>query len=505
MRPKLPGTPIVTLAKTGANLTHSLGADTSLPGGATHLLVFTKNADGEMATGISAAIDDLGVPENAPVGIAFTDSDIDGGELGGTVTITKATDESDVTHYVLYWGSDSSTKLSGQSAVDTIAKTGADVSHIISASTAIPANATHLIAFTKNAGGEMATGVNVAIGDVGIPSNAAAGIAFTDSDLDGGELEGTVTITKAGDESDVTHYVLYWGSDSSTKLGGQSAIDTIAKTGANVSHVFAADTSIPTNATHLLVLTKNADGEMATGVNVAIGDLGVPEHAAQSVAFTDGDTDEDEISGDVTITKATDESDVTHYVLYWGSDSSTKLVGQSAINTIVKTGADVTHSFSASTAIPTNATHLLVFTKNDDGEMGTGVNVEITDVTGLNAKVCVFGGAYHSFICAGSEGNYFDHGSWMWSGSDTFSINTHIEGLTSADISVYERYSSGAGCDAAGISSWSLIASSLTENSTSISYTAPPSSETVYFCSKVIMNSITYYINSYTFVVVYED
>ena len=372
-------TPIETIAKTGANVTSTIAADTAIPGGATHLLVFTKNANGEMLTGVNAVITDVAIPTNTSASVSFTDSDTTSGEIQGTVTITKAADESDVTHYVLYWGSDTTTKQSG-TPIETIAKTGANVTSTIAADTAIPGGATHLLVFTKNAIGEMATGVNVAITDVAVPTNASAGVSFTDSDTSAGEIQGTVTITLAADESDVTHYVLYWGSNTTTKQSG-TPIETIAKTGANVTSTIAADTAIPGGATHLLVFTKNANGEMLTGVNAAITDVAVPTNASAGVSFTDGDFNSGEIQGDVTITKATDESDVTHYVLYWGSSTTVK---QSAtpVDTIIKTGSDVTHTFAADTAIPGGATHLLVFTKNANGEMPTGVNTTLTDVAG---------------------------------------------------------------------------------------------------------------------------
>ena len=381
---KQSATTISTVAATGSNISATISANTNIPTGpaATHLLVYTKNADGEMATGISLLIVDLGVPLNAAASVTFTDTDVDGGQIAGIVNITKAASEADVTHYVLYWGSNSTTKQNS-TPIANIIVTGGDVSQSISANTTIPTSptATHLLVYTKNAGGEMTTGVFVAITDVGVPVNAATSMSFTDTDTDGGQVGGTVNITKAASETDVTHYVLYWGSSTTAKQSG-TPIANIAITGSNVTQSISANTSIPTGpaATHLLVYTKNADGEMATGINVAIVDVGVPVNASAGVTFTDTDTTTGEIGGTVNITKAASETDVTHYVLYWGSNSTTKQSG-TAIANIAVTGSNVTHSFSADTAIPTGptATHLLVRTKNADGEMATGVNVAITD------------------------------------------------------------------------------------------------------------------------------
>ena len=383
--------PIATLAKNGSIITLSISANTLIPTSpsATHILAFSRNADGEMASGRSVAIVDIGVPTVPAAGVAFTDTDSNGGQIAGTVTITKAADENDFSHYVLYWGSNSVTKRS-DTEITSLAVTGSNVTYNFAADTIIPTapGATHLLVFTKNEDGEMATGVNIAIIDLGVPVNPALNLSFTDSDLDGGQIGGSVTITKAGIETDLTHYVLYWGSNATTKQN-LTAIANIAKTGANVSYNFGANTVIPAapTATHLLVYTKNNDGEMATGINIAIADLGVPVNAAAGVAFTDSDTTSGQISGTLTITKAGVETDLTHYVLYWGSNSTTKQSGTS-ISQIAKTGSNVTHNFAADTSIPSSptATHLLVFTKNADGEMATEVTVAITDNTGSSCS-----------------------------------------------------------------------------------------------------------------------
>ncbi|MGK5090930.1 DUF1566 domain-containing protein [Deltaproteobacteria bacterium TL4] len=368
--------PISTIVKTGSNLTHTFPDNTTIPSEATHLLVFTKNANGEMGIGVNVAITDLGVPTHSAISMSFTDTDFEGGKLAGNVAVTKASDENDVTHYVLYWGSSSSSKQS-LTPITTIEKTGSNLTYTFPNNTTIPSEATHLLVFTKNADGEMGTGINVAITDLGVPINAAVSVIFNDTDLDGGQLAGDITIIKASDESDVTHYVLYWGTSSTAKQS-TSEITSLAVTGSNVTHPFSLDTSIPSGATHLLVFTKNTDGEMGTGINVAITDLGVPTSAASSVAFTDTDLDGSQLAGDVTMTKASDENDVTHYVLYWGSSSSSKQ-SLTPITTIEKTGSNLTYTFPNNTTIPSEATHLLVFTKNADGEMSSGVNVVIIE------------------------------------------------------------------------------------------------------------------------------
>ncbi|MDA3938244.1 MAG: hypothetical protein PF693_02905 [Spirochaetia bacterium] len=208
-----------------------------------------------------------------------------------------------------------------------------------------------------------------------VPSYPAEGISFTDVDPDADEIGGTLTIIKAVNEERISHYALYWGSDSTTKSG--SAIAELTQTGGDVSHSIDENTSIPGGATHFLVFTKNQYGEMATCISLSFIDRYNPAVTAGGISFTDTDGDFEEIGGDVVITKAEDEFTVTHYVLYWGSDSTTKL--GSVISEIAKTGSDVTYEFSDNTAIPYSATHLLVYTKNQFSEMTTGISVIIVD------------------------------------------------------------------------------------------------------------------------------
>ncbi|MGK5092517.1 DUF1566 domain-containing protein [Deltaproteobacteria bacterium TL4] len=107
----------------------------------------------------------------------------------------------------------------------------------------------------------------------------------------------------------------------------------------------------------------------------------VPVNNAVSIAFSDKDPTSSGIAGVVTVAKALDESDLTDYVLYWGSEPSTQLTGQTAITTWEKTGNDLTYTFAESTAKPSGATHLLVYSKNIKGyESATPVAVVISDL-----------------------------------------------------------------------------------------------------------------------------
>ena len=101
------------------------------------------------------------VPVNAPAAISFSDTDTNEGEIGGTITVTKATSEDDVTHYALYLGSSATTRTT---EIATLPKTGNDITFILPEGTALGDN-THILAYTKNEGGLCETPAAVAITD----------------------------------------------------------------------------------------------------------------------------------------------------------------------------------------------------------------------------------------------------------------------------------------------------------------------------------------------------
>ncbi len=80
-------------------------------------------------------------------------------------------------------------------------------------------------------------------------------------------------MTAANDQSDITHYVLYWGKNANEKLDGyaMAPIATIAKSDSSFYTFYLPGNPIPDNATHLMVFTKNDAGEMLDGESVAIG------------------------------------------------------------------------------------------------------------------------------------------------------------------------------------------------------------------------------------------
>jgi len=107
------------------------------------------------ASGFPAGDGGMLIPSPFPQAVRFLDEDTRLGFVAGTATIVRATDESTVTGYKLYWADGPTKKLA---LIATLPKTGADVTHALTG--VIPGGATYLAAFSTTAAGELMPGVS---------------------------------------------------------------------------------------------------------------------------------------------------------------------------------------------------------------------------------------------------------------------------------------------------------------------------------------------------------
>ncbi|MBW2704211.1 MAG: hypothetical protein JRF33_25605 [Deltaproteobacteria bacterium] len=108
-----------------------------------------------------------------------------------------------------------------------------------------------------------------------LPLATAEAVSFTDSDEDADFLAGPILITRALDETTLSHYSIYWSTPAGGILG--DALAVYAKTGSDLVHALPINTPIPNGASRFLVLTSNAQGEMTVGVFAEINDWGNEE------------------------------------------------------------------------------------------------------------------------------------------------------------------------------------------------------------------------------------
>ena len=105
----------------------------------------------------------------------------------------------------------------------------------------------------------------------------------------------------------------------------------------------------------------------------------IPEHRAEWIAFTDYDPTRGFVMGDIQIGPAQDESDVTHYNVFWASNGT-------VMDFIVALplGSYVHHLHAQAddkkgVPIPKSANEMFVFTSNSAGMMDKGASVSVFD------------------------------------------------------------------------------------------------------------------------------
>ena len=342
----------------------------SIPSSATHLLVFTAMHGAEMTTGISIPLVDYAPSSEAPASIEFTDTDPSPGELGGTITVGRAADESQVTHYAVYWGS------SDSSAMELFAQVpkGSGGSYLqipVPGNTPQPSGATHFLAFVVAPSGQGHNSTAVAIADED-QSRAPGGLSFQDTDPGAMTVGGLVTIQRAASQTGVTAYNLYWSTGSCMTLGGQIGSVTVERSSI-APYCFTGNACSSINVLQedvgVWVISRGMSGytndERASLYLEGPGTIrfsrfgtegGYDTLTINGVAHSGSD-----VPGDVQLGAGRKQVD-------WFSDFS--VTGSGWVFTFESQGSfgDVTYELPAGTFLPGSATEMMVFSVNEGSE-----------------------------------------------------------------------------------------------------------------------------------------
>jgi len=246
---------------------------------------------------------DLATPVNLPLAVSFTDTDPTAGSYGGVVLVTRASDESDLSRYVAYWGSSATTKLTDSlelGDVDVANESSSEVSIHLPAGLIPPGGANHIVVVSSidipPATGESSQGVGVLLSDYAPPSVTAQAVSFSDTNPVIGTVSGNVLVTGASNENGIVSYNLYF-ADSTTPL---ELIVKLPVASGTLSHTLT-DVTIPANANSILVLLEGTAGEATTGVlSTSLDALDAPS----GIEFQDLDPLAGTIQGVVTIQRA---------------------------------------------------------------------------------------------------------------------------------------------------------------------------------------------------------
>jgi|GEM_PF-1063527 len=283
----------------------------------------------------------IGFPAPAvlPTEGSFSDTDGASGRIGGTITWTSANPSDGITGYHIYWGSDSTTKLS-TSILGTLYSANAE-SQAVAAYTALPEGATHFLIYSYNANGD---------------SSSCLAIEITDTKR---------TILAAGSLGEVGDGVI-------TNL--TSGLKYKVTAGGLVYYV-KSDGTLTTDGTQAGALAGTSITGLANGTTYLVS--GYDAIPPTSGSFTDTDGSSGKIGGTISWTIPDSTANITGYHIYWGSDSSTKL-SESVLYTLYNAGSTL-QAVEANTALPEGATHFLIYGYNAAGDSSSCFAVEIND------------------------------------------------------------------------------------------------------------------------------
>jgi len=217
-------------------------------------------------------------------------------------------------------------------------------------------------------------------------------LVFTDNDARGGLLTGDLIFTvPKKNPSKIKDYVIYWGNNPHQRLGMFRPITKLplAGPGSKIRLQFNK-TRVPQSATHFLLYARSESGNETEIYSLRLIDKGVPKNKAQDIIFEQTGKEGNRVHGEIRITRAWDERDVTHYAVYWGEGQNTVLRTQPAVMVIEKRswlgslgvqfmapwrGSALTEEIDI--LLPPEATHLIVFTRNNEGQMSEGKFVKL--------------------------------------------------------------------------------------------------------------------------------
>jgi len=251
-------------------------------------------------------------------------------------------------------------------------------------------------------------------------------LEFSDNDSRGGWLSGDLIITvpdkviPAKISGKISKFVLHWGNNPHQRLGMFRPIVVLpsAESGSRMRIQFKA-TRVPPGATHFLLYARLENGEETEKFSLSLIDKGVPQSKPQNILFKQTGKEGNRVQGEIRITRAWDERDVSHYAVYWGEGADTVLRSQPSVTVIEKKSwfGSLAAQLKApwmvnilteeiDVLLPPAATHLIVFSRNADGQMNEGTSVELegteTKDKNLSQKMLLHKKSAPSGMIAGS-------------------------------------------------------------------------------------------------------
>ncbi|CAK9105808.1 unnamed protein product [Durusdinium trenchii] len=383
----LPGSSVVLVVPAttaGTNLTVSLN-ETVLPTNATHLLAYSASSQGESVSGVSAEVIDYHPAQEGPQGLNFTDEDESAGYVSGTAYGIRAQDESTIEEYKLYFSS-------GQTKISFIGS--APSTSILPRPTCSGITCSHI---TIN---EVAGAFQVSRGSY--DNEEFANMAITGP----GRLRFTLFITEenydfltvmgtpysgsgqpSGPPEEIyipegTHEIT-WRSDYSVTMSGWVFLYESASTSS--LNIPVPRSAIPAGATDLLIVSSSSGGEMAQGATTPLVDYNPPQVVPESVECVDSDNSIGYLQGTCTVERASDESNVIAYEVFFGNVTGAPWVALGSLGRLAVTGLTGTSAVVTipRVAVRPGASHLVAVAVGAGGIAARGASTALVDNIGL--------------------------------------------------------------------------------------------------------------------------
>jgi len=335
------------------------------------VLVYTKNDNGRAPVATAIILYDAR-PTVPPIAstvsmIYFVDTDDSEYEVSGVISWVEPVDLATFTSYAVYLGKDAN-------VTPPLIMVGSDVP-VGTNELVVPANFSTadgydtILVYTKNIHGVQQTPFAVRLLDETdiVPRVSVSALLFSDMDADSDKVSGTVYWTEPAELASVRHYAVFLAEDviGSGKL--QEGSDTVVGT----NQLFVADSTARDERDHVLVYTKNKNGEQVTPVAIVLEDNTTvqPPVSVSDIAFTDIDSTQSNVSGTVYYLEPPNMATVRNYILYFADDTAQN----DPASHMSQVGGDY-DVFVGSTSlnVPASAMRdfrdwILVFTRNDNG------------------------------------------------------------------------------------------------------------------------------------------
>ncbi|CAK9006050.1 unnamed protein product [Durusdinium trenchii] len=333
----------------------------------TDVLVYSESSLAEQTTPVALKIYDA---ESLVINANFTDQDLDGEELGGTVEWQQSGDYHLVVAYDLYLAR----SASGVSRSRLNESLASDVFRLDLAPELPLDMATHVVIYTRSSLVEQTTPVAINISDA---DWNVQWVSFYDMDLDGGQLGGGISWAAPAELTLVTHYVAYLAANASGDL--RSQIGSHVPVGTNYVDL-PPETPMDGVLTNIVVYTKSALVEQTTPTSMEVNDT---SSSVSNIVFVDNDLDEMELGGNITWSTPVDSSQVTLYSVYLSTSFDAE--NRSIVAEDVSIGTN-TALLPAETAMRW-FTYVNIYTKSPVIEQTTPASLFISDTIALIADL----------------------------------------------------------------------------------------------------------------------